>query len=131
MPPDLPALAREVRRQCALLADALDALRGMPPDGFEEALAEHLGATRPLEQALAAAVSELNARRAEVDRLPAAARREVEAAVDEARGSLRASAAAYAGVSARMADVLGSVRCRLDAVRQGGRILRGYRRAAR
>jgi len=131
MPPDLPALAGAVREQCALLARSLDALRDVPPDGFEEALSAHLRDTRPVQQALAAAVAELNARRAEVGRLPAAARREVELAVEEAHSSLQAACAAYAAMSAEMADRLGTVRRRLDAVRQGGRILRGYRRAAR
>ncbi len=40
MPPALVDLAREVRGQCGLLARSLDALRGVPPEEVEEALAQ-------------------------------------------------------------------------------------------
>jgi small-conductance mechanosensitive channel len=129
--PDLTALARSLRRDCALFVRSMAELRAIPREQVEEALAAHLRDTRALEQTLAASVEQLNARRGEVERLPAPARIEVTLCIAEARRMLQATAAACGDLAGDVADALCAVRRRLDSVQQGARMLRGYRRATR
>jgi len=129
--PDACAVARGLRQDCELLARSLAALDGVPLDQVEDAFARHLAETRTLEQRITAAVEHLNAQRGGVERLPAPIRREMDLCIAEAGGLLQTAAGAYGGLAAGVAEALAAVRQRLDGIRQGGRMLRGYRQVAR
>ena len=120
-----------MRQDCHLLVECLAAMHGIPPEQGQDAFAGHLAETRVLERRIAACVGQLNAGRGEVKRLPAPLRDEVEACIAEARDRLQAGAGAYGGLAADVTEALAAIRQRLDAIRQGSRVLRGYSQAAR
>ena len=129
--PDVAALARSLREDCLLLAQSLAALGGVPADQAEEVLVTHLAETRALQQRIAESARRLTARRGEVDRLPAPLREDAAACVADARRQLHAAGDACARLTADVTDDLAAIRERLDGIRQGGRMLRSYRQAAR